>query len=64
MNPDNPRKRQKMIDVMFELAIYSARYNHEKTNEEIADWVRAQIEDALGIKTKSAGMSWGVIVNE
>lgn len=53
-------EKQKLIDMLFEFAIVSAQCMHGKTNEEIAEWVRTNL-DACGFKTKPIGSSWGVL---
>lgn len=56
----NNSERQKFIDVMFEIAMLSAKYMHGKSNEEIAKWVSDQLH-TLGYPTTPVGASWGIL---
>ena len=51
---------QKLVDIMFEVAIVSAKHLHGKTNEEIATWVAKQLRDC-GFDTEPCGASWGIL---
>lgn len=46
--------------MMFEIAMFSAEYNHGKSNEEIAEWVAHNLKEC-GFPTTPCGMSWGVL---
>lgn len=53
---------QKLIDIMFEigLMIHNNEWFNEKSNEEIAEWIREQLK-MCGFDTKPIGSSWGVL---
>ena len=56
-------REQKLIDIMFEVAMVSADSMHGKSNEEIANWVRRQLE-ICGFKTEPVGVSWGMLIDQ
>jgi len=53
---------QKLIDIMFEigLMIHNNEWFNEKSNEEVAEWIREQLK-MCGFDTKPIGSSWGVL---
>lgn len=51
---------QKLIDIMFEVAMTAAKHLHGKSNEEIAEWVSKQLKDC-GYPTTPICASWGVL---
>lgn len=54
--------KQKLIDIMFEIGI-TIKVNprlQEKSNEELAEWIRSQL-DMCGFHTEPCGASWGVL---
>jgi len=53
--------QQKLVDIMFQIAITSAKHMHGRDNEEIAAWVRDQLA-ASGFPTVPMGASWGVLI--
>jgi hypothetical protein len=53
-------REQKLIDIMFEIAITSARCMRLKSNEEIAAWVSEQLS-ICGFPTKPCGAGWGLL---
>ena len=53
-------REQKLIDIMFEIAFISAKYNHGKNNRDIAKWIKKQLKDC-GFEGKSIGSSWFVL---
>ena len=54
-------REQKLIDIMFEIAMKSAQSMHGKSNLEIANWV-ANTLDSCGFPTQLCGASWGVLI--
>lgn len=54
-------REQKLVDIVFEVAIVSAKYMNGKPNDEIAAWVAHQLKEC-GFDTKPCGMSWGVLL--
>jgi hypothetical protein len=55
-------REQKLIDIMYQIAMVSAEYNHGKSNEEIAKWVTDQLY-ACGFATMPVGSSWGILID-
>jgi len=53
-------QQQKLVDLMFEVAMASANYMHGRTNEEIAEFVRKVLSDSE-FPTTAIGASWGVL---
>lgn len=51
-------REQKLVDIMFQVAMVAAEHLHGKTDEEIAEWVRQQL-DGCGFPTTPIGSSWG-----
>ena len=53
---------QKLIDIMFEigLMIHNNEWFNEKSNEEVAEWIREQLK-MCGFDTKPIGSSWGAL---
>ena len=53
---------QKLIDIIFEigLMIHNNEWFNEKSNEEVAEWIREQLK-MCGFDTKPIGSSWGVL---
>lgn len=58
-HPEQSRE-QKLVDIVFQVAIVAAQYLHGKTNEEIAEWTAKQLREC-GFDTAPAGASWGVL---
>jgi hypothetical protein len=57
-------EEQKLIDLMYEIAMKSYKWhehNDSVTNEDIAKWVTAAL-DSCGFKTTPMGSAWGVLV--
>lgn len=54
---------QKLIDIMFEIAMVSATHMKDKSNAEIAAWVSKQLGEC-GFKTEPCGSSWGILKGE
>lgn len=54
------KEEQKLIDIMFQVALVSAEYKHNKSKEEIAAWVAKQLREC-GFDTVPRGASWGVL---
>jgi hypothetical protein len=53
-------KEQDLIDIMFQVALVSAEYMHNKSREEIAAWVATQLREC-GYDTEPIGASWGLL---
>lgn len=54
-------REQKLIDIMFEIAMTCARSDMAgKSNEEIGQWVAEQLRSS-GFDTSPCGASWGVL---
>lgn len=53
-------REQKLIDIMFAIALNSAWYMHGKSREEITAWVSNQLAQC-GFQTTPMGSSWGVL---
>lgn len=53
-------REQKLVDIMFEIAIMAAERMHGEDKEAIAHWVANALRDA-GINTHPQGSSWGVL---
>lgn len=53
---------QKLIDIIFEigLMIHNNEWFNEKSNEEVAEWIREQLK-ICGFDTEPIGSSWGVL---
>jgi hypothetical protein len=51
---------QELIDIMFQVALMCAERMHDKSREEVAEWVAAQLRDC-GFDTVPCGASWGVL---
>ena len=51
---------QKLVDIMFEIAFTSAKYMHDRSHEEIAEWVRQNLADC-GFPTTPIGSCWGTL---
>ena len=53
---------QKLIYIIFEigLMIHNNEWFNEKSNEEVAEWIRKQLK-ICGFDTKPIGSSWGVL---
>lgn len=56
-------REQKLIDIMFEIAIRSADMFRGKSREQIAEIVAMNLRHA-GWDTCPMGMSWGVLVDD
>lgn len=56
-------REQKLIDIMFEIAMLAPKVMHDRSKEEIAEWVRYNLAEC-GFKTMPCGLSWGVLVND
>lgn len=56
-------REQKLIDIMFSVALKSAEYMHGKEHEEVASWVADQLRQC-GFPTRQVGSSWGVLERE
>lgn len=56
---------QKLIDAMFQMVLTAATHEwfKDKTQEEIAEWVRTQLA-ALNITVIPVGSSYGMLVQE
>lgn len=52
--------KQKLIDMMFEVAITAALYMPGQSKYKIAEWVREQLA-ASGFDVTPVGSSWGVL---
>lgn len=62
----NRSNEQKLIDIMFEIALTMHDPKYRKTfnklsREEVAQWVVDQL-NGCGFKTVPVGSSWGVLV--
>jgi hypothetical protein len=56
-------KQQKLIDIMFEIALTcreKSDWLENMTREDVASWVADQLR-ACGFDTKPCGSSWGVL---
>jgi hypothetical protein len=53
---------QKLVDICFQIAltIKDSESLQKMSNEELAAWVREQL-NACGFPTTAIGMSWGVL---
>lgn len=56
-------REQKLIDIMFEIALVSAQRFHGKSNEEICAWVADQLHKC-GFPTIPVGSGWGHLITE
>jgi hypothetical protein len=52
--------KQKLVDIMYQIAMAAASGMHGKNNEEIAEWVTAQLR-GCGFDTYPCGSAWGVL---
>jgi hypothetical protein len=53
-------KEQELIDIIFQIALMCAERMHDKSREEIAEWVAHQLREC-GFDTQPLGASWGVL---
>jgi hypothetical protein len=57
-------REQRLVSILFECVMVSHAYHKkEMTNEQLAEWVRAQLK-GCGFPTKPVGASWGVLCEE
>lgn len=57
---NNRRREQKLIDMMFEIAVRGQVLRFASRNE-AADYVASQLR-AIGFDTRPLGISWGVLL--
>ena len=56
-------REQKLVDLCFDIALFSAEHLHFNSTKEIAEWVAKQLR-ICGFPTQPCGASWGVLINE
>lgn len=55
--------KQKLIDIMYEVAFMSRDYLSDKSNEEVAAYVSRQLK-GCGFPTEPKGAKWGVLIKQ
>lgn len=56
-------QEQKLIDIMYQVALISSKYLHNKSDEDIATWVTKQLH-GCGFSGEAAGSSRFVLEEE